>query len=191
MLNLSNNKLTEIEGINHLPELAFLDMSSNLIETYNPEADLPKSLIILRMNDNPCEKADPKEYRKKSVLSLSYLTELDKIKVIEAERLYYRGLLPPQLKFSVEKKIAQFKEERREEEAKEKLEAELYREMMEDKGVSVTERIGNNLDVLQKEADKSAIGHLFKGVIKRMQDQRELTRTDQKNRFEMIEQSLK
>lgn len=75
------------------------------------------------------------------------MTELDKIKVIEAERLFYRGLLPPQLKFSVEKKIEQFKQERMEEEAKEKLESDLYREMMEDKGVPVTERISNNLDV--------------------------------------------
>lgn len=70
MLNLSNNKITEIEGINHLPELAFLDISSNLIESYSPEVDLPKSLIILRMNENPVEKAEPKEYRKKSVLAL-------------------------------------------------------------------------------------------------------------------------
>ena len=70
MLNLSNNKITEIEGINHLPELAFLDISSNLIESYSPEEDLPKSIIILRMNENPVEKAEPKEYRKKSVLAL-------------------------------------------------------------------------------------------------------------------------
>ena len=47
------------------------------------------------MNENPVEKAEPKEYRKKSVLALKFLTELDKIKVIEAERLFYRGLLPP------------------------------------------------------------------------------------------------
>jgi len=70
MLNLSNNKITEIEGINHLPELAFLDISSNLIDSYSPDEDLPKSLIILRMNENPVEKAEPKEYRKKSVLAL-------------------------------------------------------------------------------------------------------------------------
>jgi len=95
MLNLSNNRITEIDGISHLPELAFLDISSNLIESYTPEEDLPESLIILRMNENPVEKADPKEYRKKSVLALKFLTELDKIKVIEAERLFYRGLLPP------------------------------------------------------------------------------------------------
>ena len=70
MLNLSNNKITEIEGINHLPELAFLDISSNLIDSYSPDEDLPKSLIILRMNENPVEKEEPKEYRKKSVLAL-------------------------------------------------------------------------------------------------------------------------
>jgi len=45
------------------------------------------------MNENPVEKED-KEYRKKIVCALEYLTELDKIKVIAAERLIYRGLLP-------------------------------------------------------------------------------------------------
>ena len=146
MLNLSNNKIKEIECLDHLSNLAFLDMSSNLIESYNPKKDFPPSIIILRMADNPFEKEDPKQYRKDSVLALDFLTEIDKIKVIQAERLFYKGLLPPQLKFSVEKKIEQFKLERMEEEAKEKLESDLYREMMEDKGIAVTERINKNLD---------------------------------------------
>ena len=37
MLNLSHNKIGKIEGINHLPELAFLDLSSNEIEEFEPE----------------------------------------------------------------------------------------------------------------------------------------------------------
>jgi len=45
------------------------------------------------MNENPCAKEDEK-YRHKIVVSLEYLTELDKIKVVAAERLVYRGLLP-------------------------------------------------------------------------------------------------
>jgi len=45
------------------------------------------------LNENPVEKEDP-DYRKKIVVALEYLTELDKIKVIAAERLIYRGLLP-------------------------------------------------------------------------------------------------
>jgi Leucine-rich repeat (LRR) protein len=82
MLNLSNNKITELECLTHLSQLAFLDMSSNLIQSYNPVKDLPKSIIILRMAQNPFEQEDPKAYRKQSVLALEYLTEIDKIKVI-------------------------------------------------------------------------------------------------------------
>jgi len=45
------------------------------------------------MNENPVEKED-KDYRKKLVCALENLLELDKIKVVAAERLIYRGLLP-------------------------------------------------------------------------------------------------
>ena len=48
---------------------------------------------MLRLNENPIEKQDP-DYRKKIVCALEWLTELDKIKVIAAERMVYRGLLP-------------------------------------------------------------------------------------------------
>ena len=53
MLNLSNNKISKIEGLKHLPELAFLDLSSNEIEEYEAEKQIPSTLIILRMHDNP------------------------------------------------------------------------------------------------------------------------------------------
>jgi hypothetical protein len=54
--------------------------------------------MILRLNDNPIEKEDLK-YREKNVLALDDLVELDKIKVIQAERLHYRGLLPKHFNF--------------------------------------------------------------------------------------------
>jgi Leucine-rich repeat (LRR) protein len=105
MLNLSNNKIKKIEGINHLNNLFSLDMSNNEIETldstddlptlsrWNPCAQFPRNLVNLRMNENPVEKED-KDYRKKLVCALENLLELDKIKVVAAERLIYRGLLP-------------------------------------------------------------------------------------------------
>ena len=65
--------------------------------------------MILRLNDNPIEKEDLK-YREKNVLALDDLVELDKIKVIQAERLHYRGLLPKH--FNFQNKIEQFKRER-------------------------------------------------------------------------------
>jgi len=59
--------------------------------------------------------------------------------------------------------------------------------MMEDKGVTVTERISKNLDVFQEQTEKSAIGHLVDGVIQRMQDKRQLLQTESKTRFDLIE----
>ena len=93
MLNISNNKIVEIEGIYHLKNLAFLDISNNLIEKCDSD-DLPENLIIVRMSKNPVK---PEVYRKKLVMALNDLTELDKIKVVAAERLWYHGLLPKAL----------------------------------------------------------------------------------------------
>lgn len=94
MLNLSHNKISTIVGLSHLKSLIFLDISHNQIETFEPSTELPKNLQIVRMNSNPVEKGDPK-YREKLVVALDDLCELDKIKVVQAERLYYKGLLPP------------------------------------------------------------------------------------------------
>lgn len=97
------------------------------------------------MTGNPIEKDDPK-YREKTVVALDDLCELDKIKVIQAERLFYKGLLPKHLKFSIEEKLEQFKRERREEEAREKMEYDLYSEMMDEQGISQKTRISKELD---------------------------------------------
>ena len=94
MLNLSNNKIASIDGIVHLNQLAFLDLSHNLIDKFTPDKELPKNVMIARLNNNPIEKDDP-EYRKKIVLACEFLNELDKIKVVAAERFVYKGLLPP------------------------------------------------------------------------------------------------
>ena len=93
MLNLSNNKIKSIDGIDHLNQLAFLDLSHNLIDKFTPDKELPKNVMIARLNNNPVEKDDA-EYRKKIVLACEYLNELDKIKVVAAERFVYKGLLP-------------------------------------------------------------------------------------------------
>ena len=57
------------------------------------ESSLPGSINILKLNDNPIETEDP-DYRKKCVVGLQWLTELDKIKVVAAERMIYLGLIP-------------------------------------------------------------------------------------------------
>lgn len=94
MLNLSNNKITKLEGLTHLENLIFFDISHNQISTFDPAEELSKNLQIVRMNGNPIETGDAK-YREKIVVALDDLCELDKIKVIQAERLHYKGLLPP------------------------------------------------------------------------------------------------
>lgn len=148
LLNLSNNLITKIEGLDHLSQLGFLDLSNNQIKEINPSKELPKNLCIFRLNENPVEKEDP-DYRKKIVVALEYLTELDKIKVIAAERLIYRGLLPQTQFLRVNQMIEQFKRERQEQEAREKMEFDLYVEMMEEQGISQSDRIHKSLDAYQ------------------------------------------
>ena len=49
------------------------------------------------------------------MVALDHLIELDKIKVIAAERMFYKGMLPKTVKFQVRDKLEQFKRERQEE----------------------------------------------------------------------------
>jgi Leucine-rich repeat (LRR) protein len=130
MINLSNNKLTCIEGLIHLPILAYLDVSNNQIKSVDAENELPPSLQYMRIYDNPVKKED-KDLRKKIVVHCQYLIELDKIKVVQAERMHYMGLLPRSQKINIEEMLEKYKKEREEKEAKERLEYEMYVEMME------------------------------------------------------------
>lgn len=77
---------------------------------------LPKNLNILRLSDNPVEKSDP-NYRKQCVLALDWMTEMDRIKVVQAERMVYKGLLPAS-RFNVKQKLEEFKREKQEETAR-------------------------------------------------------------------------
>lgn len=88
------------------------------------------------MNENPIEKKDSREYRKDMVMALEDLIELDKVKVIQAERLTYKGLLPHFSRKKLDVMLEKFIVERDEADAKEKMEFELYVEMMDEKGVS-------------------------------------------------------
>lgn len=86
-LALHHNNLTKIEGLKHLSSLSFLDLSHNQISDFEI-SEIPVNLMILKMNGNPCVK-EKKDYRKSLVVYLKQLEELDKIKVIQAERLAY------------------------------------------------------------------------------------------------------
>lgn len=142
------------------------------------------------MTGNPIEKDDPK-YREKLVVALDDLCELDKLKVIQAERLFYRGLLPKHLRFSVQAKLDQFKRERMEEEAKEKMEWELYSEMMDDQGVSQSTRIKKELDAYEKMDDEEKMHSQFENIIKKVRGQRAALTSMHKERYSLIEEQLK
>merc|ERR1711935_710946 len=132
MLNLSSNKISKLEGLAHLKNLVFFDVSDNKIEEFDPDSELPKGLQIVRMNDNPVEQND-KKYREKLIVALDDLVELDRLQVIQAERLLYKGLLPKHLHPQVNNRLKQLRKEKMEQEAREKLEFEVQAEMMEDK----------------------------------------------------------
>jgi Leucine-rich repeat (LRR) protein len=80
-LALHNNQIKKIEGLSHLKRLAFLDLSNNLIEEV-PEVKqcLPcDNMMILKLHGNPMETVS---YRKRVVLAMPKLEELDRIKVV-------------------------------------------------------------------------------------------------------------
>ena len=123
---LHNNQIKRVEGISHLHKLAFLDISHNLIEEIPDVKEFPSdNLMILKMQGNPVT-----DYRKRMVLHLPKLQELDRVKVVEAERLTYRGLI----KIDVVKLIEGYRIERQDMDAKERMERDLYLDFMQDKG---------------------------------------------------------
>ena len=108
-----------------------MDLSCNEILEFDPANQLPPNLGNLKMNQNPVEQEDAM-YRQKVVLALEFLVELDKIKVVAAERMVYKGLLPHSNLQKVQANLEKFKRERQEKDAKEKMEMDLFIEMMEE-----------------------------------------------------------
>jgi hypothetical protein len=79
-------------------------------------------------------------------LNCPRLEELDRIKVLEAERLAYRGLI----KLDVEQLVERYRRERLEKDAKDKMERELYLDFMQEKGLESQERMMKSLDEFAK-----------------------------------------
>ena len=74
-----------------MKKLAFLDLSNNLIEQVPQDVRscLPcDSMMILKLYGNPVT-----DYRKRVVSAMPRLEELDRIKVVQAERLAYKGVV--------------------------------------------------------------------------------------------------
>ena len=144
-LALHGNQIKRLEGLSHLKRLAFLDLSNNLIEEL-PEVRscLPcENMMILKLHGNPLES---NSYRKRIVLAMPKLEELDRTKVVQAERLFYRGLI----KIDIDKLLEEYRRERGESDAKDKMERDLYLEFMEDKGQESQQRMMKSLDEFAK-----------------------------------------
>ncbi len=131
-LALQHNQITKIEGIDHLNKLALLDISHNKIISVGDVKNLPLNIQILKLNNNPI--SSDKFYRKAIVLRLPVLEELDRIKVVPAERMSYQGVIK---NVDVKKLLEDFEKQREEDDARDKMEVEIYREMREEKGEKV------------------------------------------------------
>lgn len=105
-----------------------MDVRYNEIAEFDAKNDLPANVLVLKVTGNPFINKDQekKVYRKPIVLALEKLEELDKLPVNQAERLAYRGLLP---KFNVSKSLKEIEDKILAEEATERMEKELLREI--------------------------------------------------------------
>ena len=188
MLNLAHNRIERLEGLKHLDQLVYLDMSSNKLSELDVEATLPTSITIIKLNDNPIETEDP-AYRKKCVVGLQWLTEMDKIKVVAAERLVYLGLMPAS-RFNIKEKLEEFKREKKEAEAKERMEFELYVEMHDERGITSSQRITENLQKYAALDGEEKLQAQFGEMMHKMKGAQGLIHAGHKDRFALIEKQF-
>ena len=163
---LHHNQIKCVEGLKHLKKLAFLDLSHNLIEEIPDVSELPgENMMILKLSGNPV-----KDYRKRVVLHMPRLEELDRVKVIEAERLAYRGLI----KIDVDKMLEQYRVERQDHDAKERMERDLYLDFMQDKGMLSSDRMIKSLDEFSNMEEFDKLHKQFAGMMSDHKAHREL-----------------
>ncbi|KAG8690731.1 hypothetical protein FRC11_009476 [Ceratobasidium sp. 423] len=78
--DVSGNMITAVEGLSHLGELEEFWASDNQIATLNDlgrELSGIKSLTTIYLERNPCERADPTGYRRKIMLALPQVQQID------------------------------------------------------------------------------------------------------------------
>ena len=142
-LAIQNNLIKELKGLNELESLAFLNISFNKIKQYDP-SELPKSIYILKMMNNPCER-HMKDYRKLAVLQCENLEEMDNVAVHVSERLHYQGLI----QIDLDKQLEGIKQKHIEEELKNKIEDELMEECLVEAGLLDQDKITPKNDTLE------------------------------------------
>lgn len=83
-------------------------------------------------------------------------------------------MLPKTVKFQVRDKLEQFKRERQEEQAREQMEFDLFKEMMEDQGVSQVKRITDSLDEFAKINENDQFETTMDGIMGKMKSQKQI-----------------
>ena len=89
------------------------------------------------------------------------LEELDRIKVIEAERLAYRGLI----RIDVDKLLESYRVERQDRDAKDRMERDLYLDFMQEKGEESQARMMKSLDEFSKMEEFESMQKQMTGIL--------------------------
>lgn len=97
-LAIQDNQISQWFDLSYLSKLEFVDLCNNKIDHHKVEC-LPECLLVLKLQGNPlCQASDASahrwSYRKVYVEALANLDQIDKVEVLQAERLSYKGLLP-------------------------------------------------------------------------------------------------
>ena len=119
------------------------------------------------------------------------LLEFDRLKVVQAERMTYTGLLPKSVGFNVEQNLQKLKNRRMEEEAREQMERDLESEMLQDQGISRSEIIHKNLDKYVAELDsQKPWGDIMTTILQKIEEQKKKAMSHHKERFNVIEKQF-
>lgn len=143
--------------------------------------------MILKLNGNPCVK-DKKDYRKILVVNLSLLEELDKIKVIQAERLCYQGLVKG---VNIEELLEKYKNERKHKDAQDKLEREMFIEYMDEKGVDAQERLLQSLEDFAKFDEFEGLQKRFREIMVTAKEKQKEQKLSRDELMEKIDKEVK
>lgn len=106
---------------------------------------MPENLLALKLQGNPLvtEGANKFTYRRDFILALENLEELDRLKVLPAERLNYQGLLP---KVKIMNLLTDLELKTQQDESYLRLEIEIQQERQADLGKSSKEVMIESLE---------------------------------------------
>jgi len=79
IIDLANNPITSLDGVQHLPKLEDLWMNDNKVAEWTEVDKLAgvPSLRTVYLERNPIYHADPASYRRKVMMALPQVTQID------------------------------------------------------------------------------------------------------------------